>query len=145
MANQCHNQSFISSKYYAVNIFCRYLKYFLHWLLCCCRAELLLRWAPVQVAGCGWGGVAHGPGVPGQQQADVLAELLPAELLLPADLGLLAPDKPDIPHLQLRQLRRQRGGQTSVREGVQTSLLWLCSVGRETEGRVDRWHSTKSM
>ena len=28
MANQCHNQSFISSKYYAANIFCRYLKYF---------------------------------------------------------------------------------------------------------------------
>ena len=79
--------------------------------------------------------MAHGagvPAVPGQQQADVPAELLPAELLpaellpaelLPADLGLLAPDKPDIPHLQLRQLRRQRGGQTSVREGVQTSLL----------------------
>ena len=69
--------------------------------------------------------MAHGPGVPavpGQQQADVPAALLPAVLLL-ADLGLLAPDKPDIPNLQLRQLRRQRGGQTSVREGVQTSLL----------------------
>ena len=69
--------------------------------------------------------MAHGagvPAVPGQQQADVPAELLPAVLLL-AVLLILAPDKPDIPHLQLRQLRRQRGGQTSFREGVQTSLL----------------------
>ena len=38
MANQCHNQSFISSKYYAVNIFCRYLKYF--YTDCCVVAEL---------------------------------------------------------------------------------------------------------
>ena len=38
MANQCHNQSFISSKYYAANIFCRYLKYF--YADCCVVAEL---------------------------------------------------------------------------------------------------------